>query len=86
MIAASDRAKLVGRNIAIARKLAGMSQKQLAQIVGVPSSYVSDWEHGKHEPRARNFGLLVEALDQHWSWYYRDHSEDDDDEPDEQAA
>ena len=70
-------AQIVGRNIVIARKLAGMSQTQLAELVGVPQSYVSDWERGKHEPRSASFARIVEALDRPRWWFYRDWSDDD---------
>ena len=71
-------AQIVGRNIAIARKLAGMSQAQLATLVDVPRPYVSDWERGRHEPRAASFERLTEALEHPRWWFYKDHSLDDD--------
>ena len=74
-------AQIVGRNIVIARKLAGMSQTQLAELVGVPRSYVSDWERGKHEPRSASFARIVEALERPRWWFYKDHAEDDDEAP-----
>ena len=70
-------AQIVGRNIVIARKLAGMSQAQLGKLVGVPRSYLSDWERGRHEPRPGNFARLCEALDRPRWWFYKDHADDD---------
>ena len=71
-------AQIVGRNIAIARKLAGMNQAQLAECVGVPASYISTWEGGRHEPRAASFLRLEEVLEKPRWWFYKDHSRDDD--------
>ena len=74
-------AQIVGRNIVIARKLAGMSQTQLATLVGVPRNYVSDWERGRHEPRPGSFAKLTEALERPRWWFYKDHTEDDGEVP-----
>jgi transcriptional regulator with XRE-family HTH domain len=68
------RALIVGRNITIARKLAGMNQAQLGRIIGVPTSYLSEWEAGNHEPRSAALERIGDALDQPLWWFYRDHA------------
>jgi transcriptional regulator with XRE-family HTH domain len=72
-----SRGQIVGRNIVIARKLAGMSQAQLGRLVGAPANYLSEWEAGKHEPRAARLEKLAEVLEQPLWWFYMDHTEDD---------
>mgnify|MGYP002361951964 FL=1 len=34
-----------------ARTLAGFTQVQLAEKLGVRQHHISQWEHGKHEPK-----------------------------------
>ena len=67
---------IFARNLVIARKLAGMSQTQVARLVGVPRSYISDWETGKHEPRRGSWERLETVLEQPRWWFYKDHSSD----------
>jgi transcriptional regulator with XRE-family HTH domain len=42
-----EERQTAGRRLQSARKAAGVSQKALAERVGVPQSVVSDWENGK---------------------------------------
>jgi transcriptional regulator with XRE-family HTH domain len=49
------------------RKIAGMTQKDLAEKVGVHHAIVSDWETGKKHPRPNKKGLLCKALNIHAS-------------------
>lgn len=53
----------------MARRIAGLSQEQLAEAVGVHRPAVSAWERGVHKPTPRNLediaaalGLSVDAL------------------------
>ena len=78
MPATSETHAIVGRNIVIARKLAGMNQTQLAKLIEVPRPQLADWERGRHEPRAASFERLTEALERPRWWFYKDHSLDDD--------
>jgi len=70
-------ARLVGRNIKIARQLAGMSGPQLAKLCGVTPSHVSHWEAGRHEPRRHNRERIADVLDVSIGWLYTDHTTDD---------
>ena len=38
---------MIGRNIAEARKRAGLSQEKLAEKIGVTAQAVSKWENGQ---------------------------------------
>lgn len=39
------------------------TQRQIAQLLGVPVQRVSEWEQGKHEPRLEKLVVLAD----HWS-------------------
>ena len=52
----------IGAFIAEMRKMQGMSQKQLADIVGVTDKSVSKWETGKSLPEISKMESLCEAL------------------------
>ena len=44
------------------RKLRGLSQEELARLVGVERSTVSKWETGEAKPRADLFVKLAKTL------------------------
>lgn len=50
------------KDIASARKLNGLTQTQLAEVMGVSQSAVTDWERGKNKPTAENIVKLREVL------------------------
>lgn len=52
----------IGERIAKFRKSAGMNQKELAKIIGVSNSRVSNWEQGINRPDADMLGKLCNAL------------------------
>lgn len=54
--------QLLGRNVRHYRKLAGMTQEQLALEVGMERSYISDLERGTRNPSVRALGRLADAL------------------------
>lgn len=58
---ATFRARL-GRAIARARTLRGLTQKQLARRIGRSEAAVSRWEHGKSPPDAFDVHRLCAAL------------------------
>lgn len=49
------------------RKLAGMTQKELAEKVGVHHAIISDWETDKKKPRSNKLPALTKALDVNYS-------------------
>jgi DNA-binding XRE family transcriptional regulator len=50
-----------GRGARIRRR-AGLSQGELAELVGVDASTISRWESGERAPRSRNAGDYARAL------------------------
>ena len=55
--------KQLGQKIKQIRKLRGMTQEQLAEIVGIGISNISYIETGKFAPSIENFEKIVKALD-----------------------
>lgn len=45
------------------RVTAGLTQGQLAALVGVLPTRISDWEHGRRSPTMRYLRELAQALD-----------------------
>jgi ribosome-binding protein aMBF1 (putative translation factor) len=60
LVCRSDRP--IATAIRTARQLAGRSQAQLAQLLGVRQSCVSQWEHGQTEPSAEHLVDLLRVL------------------------
>lgn len=52
-----------GRQIRDGRRKAGLTQEQLADLVGASQSLVSQWERGEKTPSADGFVKLAEVLD-----------------------
>nr|WP_317893880.1 helix-turn-helix transcriptional regulator [uncultured Sphingomonas sp.] len=57
-----DVVQLLGANVRRYRKLAGISQEELALEAGMKRSYVSDLERGTRNPSVRALGRLAAAL------------------------
>jgi transcriptional regulator with XRE-family HTH domain len=69
------RAKLVGANIRLARKLFGASQQQLALLLGVKQPYLSDWERGVHEPSPARLNQIANILEQELGFFFTEHAD-----------
>ena len=52
----------MGEKIRILREQIGITQKQLAQALGVDASAVSLWESGKTQPTVANLVRIAEVL------------------------
>lgn len=52
----------MGEKIRILREQIGITQKQLAQAIGVDASAVSFWESGKTQPTVANLVRIAEVL------------------------
>lgn len=50
-------------NIRNSRKKKNMTQKELAEKIGVSHNTISDWESGNHKPDADSIMLLCKVLD-----------------------
>ncbi|MBQ1705450.1 MAG: helix-turn-helix transcriptional regulator [Clostridia bacterium] len=51
-----------GEQLRLARKNAGLTQKQLADAVGAKHNSVSNWEKGQNQPDAETIQRLCRAL------------------------
>ena len=49
-------------NLKEKRKEAGLSQRELAELSGVPARTIQNWEYGVAEPLARPLKRVAEAL------------------------
>ena len=62
------------RNIKVLRKQRGMTQKQLAELVGTSQSVIANYENGKRQPNmemALKISIALEvSLDQLWHGTY----------------
>ena len=56
----------LGVRIKKARIDAGMTQKELAQQVGVPYQTLQFWENGKRKPKIENIRKIAEILNINW--------------------
>lgn len=52
----------LGEKLRIARRAKGMTQLQLANMIGVKHNSVSDWENGKSKPGPDTIELLCGVL------------------------
>lgn len=52
----------LGENIKEARKKAGVTQKELAEQIGVYAKDISRWENGERTPSAVAFAKICKAL------------------------
>lgn len=55
--------KMIGKNIKQLRKARGLTQKELADKLGVTQSAVGNWEAGIRNPRAADLLNIAEALE-----------------------
>lgn len=58
----AQTASTVGNNIRRYRKAANVSQKQLADALGIQQAAVSLWEHGRTTPRSNMIPALLQML------------------------
>lgn len=52
----------MGKKIKAIRKKRGLTQKQLAELLGVKQQNISDWERGERSPSVKNLKKLSEIL------------------------
>ncbi len=62
MSATVDQKKIIGENIKAARKIKGLSQRSLAEKLGIAFQNLSVWENGKGAPSAKYLMKLSEIL------------------------
>ena len=52
----------MGKKIKAMRIKRGLTQKQLAELLGVKQQNVSDWERGERSPSVKNLKKLAQIL------------------------
>ena len=55
--------KSFGENLKYERKVAGLTQKQLAEKMGIKQQQLSRWEKDKIEPAVSSIVAIAKALD-----------------------
>ena len=65
------RLKEIGLRVRHARKAKGLSQSQLAEIINISPTYVSNIETGKHIMKLTTLIKITEALDISNDWLIR---------------
>ena len=63
-----EDAATLGDRIAAAREASGLTQKELAQRVGIKTSTLRGWEDDLNEPRANRWSMLAGILGVSLSW------------------
>ena len=61
-------ARSIGERIRDARKAAGLSQADLARLIGVSQPAIATWESGVHDPRRVVLAKLADALSTSLEW------------------
>jgi transcriptional regulator with XRE-family HTH domain len=69
------RRRQVGRNIRAAREDAGLSQRELAELIGVARTRIADYEAGRHEPNGVHIAAIAVAADRRVGWFYDNHED-----------
>ena len=52
----------MGKKIKAMRIKRGLTQKQLAELLGVKQQNISDWERGERSPSVKNLKKMAEIL------------------------
>jgi ribosome-binding protein aMBF1 (putative translation factor) len=72
----ADMKARVARNIANGREAKGLSQRLLAERLGIRRNEVSRWENGGRSPRPEQLHEIAEALDLDPGYFYVEHNGD----------
>ncbi len=64
----SEETATFGDRLAAAREVAGLTQKELAQRVGIKTSTLRNWEEDLSEPRANRLSILSGILGVSLRW------------------
>ena len=63
---------MLGDRLKQARKVKDLTQKQLADLIGVKHNSISDWEKNLHSPNVDQIKQLSKALSVDVTWFYSD--------------
>ncbi|MDV6234682.1 helix-turn-helix transcriptional regulator [Leptospira ellisii] len=67
----SKEAKIFCRNLIFARKEAGLTQSQLAKLLGEPQSYISKIESGERRLDVIEFWRFFKILQRPYEFYFQ---------------
>ena len=62
--------KIFGKKLREVRKSKKLTQKELAEQIGIKRNTYSDWENGKTEPSFENIVKLADLLDVSLDWLF----------------
>lgn len=65
-------ATIFAANLVLARKAAGLTQRQLADAIGVDAITVSRWERGASRPGEVHLMRLCGEIGRDLGWFYTD--------------
>ena len=65
MPASTPKKSLTSKDIAVLRKAMKLTQAKFAELFGVTSRKVSEWEHGKSQPTAEQYEKINSLKDKH---------------------
>jgi transcriptional regulator with XRE-family HTH domain len=71
--ASGDLATTVAVNVRVGRMAAGLTQRELAEGVGVDQMVVSKWERARHRPSQENMIRLADLVGKPVAWFYTEH-------------
>ncbi|WP_428897697.1 helix-turn-helix protein [Parelusimicrobium proximum] len=60
----------IAKQLIAARKEMNLTQKELADKIGLPASAIARWESGKFNPSTKNLEKLAEALSKDFKYFY----------------
>jgi transcriptional regulator with XRE-family HTH domain len=63
----------IARNIWLGRQLAGLTQEQLGEKVGVKRTQIAIWENARRKPETVAILALANALHQDFDWFFAEH-------------
>ena len=62
--------KIFGARLREVRKIKKLTQKELAEQIGIKQNSYSDWETGKNEPSIENLVKLADLFDVSLDWLF----------------
>jgi HTH-type transcriptional regulator, cell division transcriptional repressor len=71
----ADSSADVGRRIAEAREVAGMTRRELSEHLGVRAATVARWETGRSHPRPNRMATIAGLLGVSLSWLLMGHGQ-----------
>ena len=64
-----EEMKTLGEAIKIARKQAGLTQKELGELLGITGVTMGQWETGRRQPRVESLRKIADVLNVDFCFY-----------------